>query len=87
MLKGLKPDGIKLIQNDTIKDFIYLCLSNRDVRPSALELMQHKLFSDDSLDDLLFHLSSGKNLFTYSDVDINFIFLSGKNKNLILKSE
>lgn len=56
--QGVKPDGIKLIQNETIKDFIYLCLSHKDVRPSAQELMQHKLFKDDTLDDLLFHLSS-----------------------------
>jgi serine/threonine protein kinase len=56
--QGIKPEGIKLIQNETVKDFIYLCLSHKDVRPSAKELMNHKLMIDNSLDDLVFNLSS-----------------------------
>lgn len=57
--QGTKPEGIKKIPNDTVKDFIYLCLSHKDVRPSAKELMSHQLMVDDTLDDFVFNLSSG----------------------------
>jgi len=56
--QGTKPEGIKKIPNDTVKDFIYLCLSHKDVRPSAKELMSHQLMVDDTLDDFVFNLSS-----------------------------
>lgn len=41
---GIKPEGLNLIMNEDLKDFIKLCLKDANQRPTAAELLKEKLF-------------------------------------------
>lgn len=59
--QGIKPEGIQKIKNKSVREFIYLCLKDKDERPSAAELLQHPFLKiDEEKDDEIFYYGEAK---------------------------
>lgn len=54
VINGVKPASLRLIQLQSVKDFIEMCLDNKEKRPSAKELMQHAFLQPSADDDVTF---------------------------------
>jgi serine/threonine protein kinase len=45
VLQGKYPDGLKLVEDDELRDFIQLCISHTpDARPDTRKLLKHSFF-------------------------------------------
>lgn len=50
------PEAIKTIKNQSVREFIYLCLKDKDERPTSIELLKHPfLIIDEQKDNQIFY--------------------------------
>lgn len=46
-MQGRYPDGLKLVEDDELREFIELCISHLpDARPDTRRLLKHSFFED-----------------------------------------